>query len=84
MVPANLLGVGIDGESRGDAGARVRQLLLSGDNIVKNRDTADRHDRARARYLQAREVAETAGLDPEILGFIDARLAGLTAGDASS
>jgi len=60
-----------------DARARVRQLLLSGDNTIKNRDNPERFARARRRYEDAREVAVAAGLEPGILEIIDRRLADL-------
>ncbi len=62
---------------RDDPSARVRQLLLSGDNIIKNRDDPSRFDRARDRYLRAAEIAAAAGLGQDVRGFIDARLANL-------
>ncbi len=52
---------------------RVHQLLLSGDNTLKNRDDGGRRDRARARFDEARRVAEGAGLD-DALTIIDRRL----------
>lgn len=52
---------------------RVHQLLLSGDNTLKNRDDEGRRDRARARFDEARRVAEDAGLD-DALTIIDRRL----------
>jgi hypothetical protein len=56
-----------------EAAARVRTLLLSGDNILKNRSSATRIKAARARYTEARSVAEAAGLS-ELLIFIDRRI----------
>jgi hypothetical protein len=58
---------------------RVRQLLLSGDNTVKNRRGAERYVRARERYREARELAVAAGLEPGVLAVIDRRLADLQA-----
>jgi hypothetical protein len=55
--------------------ARVRQLLLSGDNIIKNRDSPTRFGRARERYAQAREIAAGAGLGAEVTTIIDLRIA---------
>ena len=57
------------------ARARVRQLLLSGDNMIKNRDNPERYGRARERYMQARDVAAAAGLEAEITTIIDRRIA---------
>jgi len=68
------------GDNRADPSARVRQLLLSGDNIIKNRDDPARFNRARDRYLRAAEIADAAGLGDDVRGFIDARLAGLDGG----
>ena len=58
-----------------EARARVRRLLLSGDNTRKNRDDAAGAARARARYEEALAAAEEAGLDEGILGIIRLRLA---------
>ena len=60
-----------------DPAARVRRLLLSGDNIIKNRDTSGRYARARERYVAARAVADEANLDPAVVAIIDLRLNGL-------
>ncbi len=60
-----------------DPAARVRQLLLSGDNIIKNRDNPERYDRARERYVKARAIADAVDLDPTVLAIIDLRLAEL-------
>jgi hypothetical protein len=60
-----------------DPATRVRQLLLSGDNIIKNRDNPERHARARERYVKARVLADEANLDASVLSIIDLRLTGL-------
>jgi hypothetical protein len=65
------------------ARARVRQLLLSGDNMIKNRDNPERFARARERFAQARDVAASAGLGSEITTIIDLRIAQIDAGDAT-
>ena len=52
---------------------RVRQLLLSGDNTLKNRSGPESVARARAKFAQAREIAAEAELDAA-LRIIDARL----------
>ena len=57
-----------------DPAARVRQLLLSGDNLIKNRDSPERYDRARDRYVTARAIADAAHLAPSLLAIIDLRL----------
>ena len=69
---------------RDDPSARVRQLLLSGDNIIKNRDDPERFTRARDRYVRAAEIARATGLGPEVRGFIDARLVNLDAGEGDA
>jgi len=66
-----------------DARRRVRQLLLSGDNTIKNRDDDARLPRARARFEEARRVAVQAGLD-EVLPIIDVRLADLPAAEGDT
>lgn len=65
-----------------EARKRIHQLLLSGDNTLKNRDDDGRLDRARSRFEQARQVAEGAGLD-DALTIIDRRLALLGAPDGA-
>lgn len=60
-----------------DPATRVRQLLLSGDNIIKNRDNPERFARARERYVKARAIAADAQLDASVLSIIDLRLTGL-------
>ena len=57
-----------------DPATRVRQLLLSGDNIIKNRDNPERYARARERYVKARALAADAHLDASVLSIIDLRL----------
>jgi len=59
-----------------DPAARVRQLLLSGDNTLKNRSGPESISRARSKFEQAREAAAEAGLD-DALRIIDLRLADL-------
>jgi predicted O-methyltransferase YrrM len=59
-----------------DPAARVRQLLLSGDNTLKNRSGLVGMERARERFLAAREVACEAGLD-DALAIIELRLTDL-------
>jgi hypothetical protein len=59
--------------SEDEARRRVRQLLLSGDNMLKNRTGDERIARARARYADALVVARDAGLDDAAL-FVQRRL----------
>lgn len=61
----------------------MRQLLLSGDNMIKNRDNPERFGRARERFVQARDVAVAAGLEPEITTIIDRRIAQIDSGGAT-
>ncbi len=64
-----------------DPAARVRQLLVSGDNIIKNREDPERYERARERYEKARGVARAADL-ASVLPLIELRLAEMpTAGE---
>ena len=50
-----------------EARRRVRQLLLSGDNTLKNRTGDERVARARARYEGALAVARESGLDDAVV-----------------
>ncbi len=61
----------------------MRQLLLSGDNMIKNRDNPERFGRARERFVQARDVAVAAGLESEITTIIDRRIAQIDSGGAT-
>ena len=60
-----------------DPADRVRQLLLSGDNIIKNRESDDRFVRARARYEQALALARDVPLEDNVIAIIERRLDGL-------
>jgi len=60
---------------------RVRQLLLSGDNVMKNRRGDERYRRARERYLEAREIAVAAGLETQVIALIERRLDDLEEAD---
>ena len=60
-----------------DPQRRVRQLLLSGDNMLKNRHHDAAADRARTRFEEARRVASEAGLPESVLELIDRRLEAL-------
>lgn len=63
-----------------DPAARVRQLLLSGDNIIKNRDNPERYARAGERYVKARAIAVEARLAASVLAIIDLRITELPDG----
>ena len=56
-----------------EARRRVRQLLLSGDNTLKNRTGGERVARARSRHEGALAVAREAGLDDAVV-FAQRRL----------
>jgi hypothetical protein len=56
-----------------EARKRVRQLLLSGDNTLKNRDDPASRDRARGRFEEALALARSAGLDDAVT-IIERRL----------
>ena len=60
-----------------DPQRRVRQLLLSGDNMLKNRHYEAAAGRARTRFEEARRVASEAGLPESVLELIDRRLEAL-------
>jgi hypothetical protein len=59
--------------SAAESRQRVRQLLLSGDNTLKNRTGEERIARARSRHEDALAVARGAGLDDVAL-FVQRRL----------
>lgn len=67
-----------------DPAAKVRQLLLSGDNLIKNRDSPERFDRARTRYTEARELAVAQNLEPLIIEIIDRRIETLPPADGGA
>jgi hypothetical protein len=56
-----------------EARKRVRQLLLSGDNTLKNRDDPAGRDRARDRFEEALALARSSGLDDAVT-IIERRL----------
>ena len=56
-----------------EARGRVRHLLLSGDNTLKNRDDPASRERARARFEEALDVATASGLDDAVT-IIERRL----------
>ena len=59
--------------SEDEARRRVRQLLLSGDNMLKNREGDARVHRARTRYEEALALARAAALDDAVI-FVQRRL----------
>jgi hypothetical protein len=62
--------MGDDDEAR----AKVRRLLLSGDNTLKNRDDPASAERARQRFEEALAVAGDAGLGEDVMLIIRRRL----------
>ena len=59
-----------------EARRRVRQLLLSGDNMLKNREGDERIGRARTRYEEALALARESSLDDAVV-FVERRLEAL-------
>ena len=57
-----------------DARERIHDLLLTGDNRLKQGVSADK---VRASYEQALEVARSAGLEEQIRPLVEVRLADL-------
>ena len=64
-----------------EATRRIRQLLVSGDNILKNRDDDVRFVRARERFKDAAQLAEAHGLTDSVGAIIALRLEQLPAAD---
>lgn len=64
-----------------DGSREIRRLLLSGDNILKNREGRTAVERARERYRRADELARELG-DEALMTIITARLDALPAEDA--
>lgn len=67
-----------------DVERRVRRLLLSGDNTLKNRTGAQAVARARERYEEALRLATDAGLEERVLDFVRLRLRNLDADGPAS
>jgi hypothetical protein len=65
-----------------DPRRRIRQLILSGDNLRKTRHDPVAVGRARDRLTAALEIAQTQGLE-DLAGIIELRLADLDPGGAS-
>jgi hypothetical protein len=57
-----------------EARRRIRQLLVSGDNILKNRDDEGRFARARQRFEEAGRLAEQHDLTSSVGTIIALRL----------
>lgn len=56
-----------------DARHRIRQLVLSGDNLTKARNDPAAAARARERFAEARTLADGHGFD-DLVAIIDLRL----------
>jgi predicted negative regulator of RcsB-dependent stress response len=56
--------------SSGDPAARVRTLLLRGDNLLKKART----DRALQAFEEARTAAAAEGVDPRVRDLVDRRI----------
>ena len=59
-----------------DPAARVRTLLLRGDNVMKSA-RPERFGRALAAFEEAREVAESDAVDPRVRELVERRIEGL-------
>ena len=59
-----------------DPGARVRNLLLRGDNVMKSA-RPERFERALAAFEEAREAARQPGVDPRVRELVDRRIESL-------
>jgi hypothetical protein len=65
-----------------EATRRIRQLLVSGDNILKNRDDDARFGRARQKFDDAGRIAADHGLTDAVGPIIALRLEQLPPADA--
>ena len=63
-----------------DPRRRIRQLVLSGDNLTKVRSDPRSAARARERFLEALAIAQAHGLD-DLAGIIELRLGDPRAGE---
>ncbi|MEA2443385.1 MAG: hypothetical protein QOJ12_677 [Thermoleophilales bacterium] len=59
-----------------DPAARVRTLLLRGDNVMKSA-RPERFGRALAAFEEARDVARSDGIDPRVRELVERRIEGL-------
>lgn len=59
-----------------DPAARVRTLLLRGDNVMKSA-RPERFGRALAAFEEAREVAASDAVDPRVRELVERRIEGL-------
>ena len=61
-----------------DPAARVRTLLLRGDNVMKSAHP-ERFGRALQSFEEAREVAQADSVDPRVRELVDRRISSLQA-----
>jgi hypothetical protein len=68
----------VTGSDSADPAARVRTLLLRGDNVMKSA-RPERFERALHAFEQAREVAAAGEVDPRVRELIERRIESLRA-----
>lgn len=66
------------GSDPADPAARVRTLLLRGDNVMKSAHP-ERFGRALQAFEEAREVAASDAVDPRVRELVERRITSLTA-----
>jgi hypothetical protein len=66
----------VTGSDSADPAARVRTLLLRGDNVMKSA-MPERFDRALAAFEEARSVAADPAVDPRVRELIERRITAL-------
>ena len=64
------------GSDSADPAARVRTLLLRGDNVMKSA-RPERFERALAAFEEARTVAAAPSVDPRVRELVDRRIESL-------
>jgi hypothetical protein len=75
-----------DGSGPADPAARVRTLLLRGDNVMKSAHP-ERFGRALQAFEEARDAASADSVDPRVRELVERRIDSLTAlmeGEAES
>jgi hypothetical protein len=66
----------VTGPDSADPAARVRTLLLRGDNVLKSA-RPERYERALAAFEEARSVAAADEVDPRVRELVERRIASL-------
>jgi hypothetical protein len=66
----------VTGSDSADPAARVRTLLLRGDNVMKSA-RPERFERALAAFEEAREVAAADSVDPRVRELVERRIESL-------